>query len=205
MKNSNDMNNEWVDIIGFEGTYKLRFDGIVHSLDRKVKGNGKDGFQTLKGRVIKTSMNVTGYPAIMLWKDGKSRRVTIHRLVATHFIDNPGNKPQINHKDGNKMNFSIENLEWCTAKENSRHAVDTGLLVNPRGEKAHSYGIRGAMHSWYGKTGELCPNSKLILDTETGIYYHGVGEAAKAKNVNRGTLSGWLTGRYANRTPLIYV
>ena len=197
--------NEFIDIKGFEGIYTINIHGVIKSLDRMVKGNGADGFQKLNGKIIKHGMNVTGYPAIMLWKDSKPKRMTIHRLVALHFIPNPENKPEINHKDGDKTNYSVNNIEWCTAKENRRHAVDTGLLVNPSGEKAYGYGIRGPKHNAYGKTGELCRNSKLIINLSTGIYYYGTGEASEATGYNRGTLRAMLSGRDRNHTSLIYV
>lgn len=62
------------------------------------------------------------YLRIDLWKASKSKNKTIHRLVATHFIPNPLNLPQVNHLDGNKLNCREDNLEWCTAKENIQHS-----------------------------------------------------------------------------------
>ena len=69
----------------------------------------------------------TGYYLVTLVNNGKRKNQFIHRLIAYHFITNPESKPQVNHKDGNKQNNAIDNLEWVTAQENSRHAVDTGL------------------------------------------------------------------------------
>lgn len=63
----------------------------------------------------------------------KSKSISIHRLVALHFIDNPLNKPQVNHKDANKENNHVDNLEWCTAKENMTHVSKNGL--NPLSRK----------------------------------------------------------------------
>ena len=60
-----------------------------------------------------------------------------HRLVATYYHPNPENKPQVNHKDGNKANNHPDNLEWATGKENIHHAIDTGLLTIKRGEANH--------------------------------------------------------------------
>lgn len=68
-----------------------------------------------------------GYPHVSLYDNRKRKSVTIHRLVADAFVDNPDNKPQVNHIDGNKYNNNYTNLEWCTASENMQHAFDTGL------------------------------------------------------------------------------
>jgi hypothetical protein len=65
--------------------------------------------------------------AIRLWKNNTTKLFYLYRLVALHFIPNPYNKPYINHKDGNRMNLSLYNLEWVTANENMKHAVKTGL------------------------------------------------------------------------------
>jgi hypothetical protein len=86
-------------------------------------------------RELARELNTNGYPTVR-----KHRRVTIHRLVATAFIPNPENKPQINHIDGNKLNNRVENLEWCTCAENIRHAVITGLMKT---KKVHCYNLDG--------------------------------------------------------------
>lgn len=89
------------------------------------------------GRILKHSMSNTGY--FTVYVDGKNR--LLHRLIAETFIPNPCNLPVVNHKDGNKLNNAVENLEWCTHKENNRHAVETGL--NPYkvlyGEKSRNH------------------------------------------------------------------
>lgn len=101
----------WKDIIGFEGLYKISSKGRVLSL-----GNNKNK----KEKILK-HWDQTGYPAVDLNKDGKAVKKTIHRLVAIHFIDNPFNFPVVNHKDHNKYNYSIENLEWCLQSDNTLH------------------------------------------------------------------------------------
>lgn len=78
-----------------------------------------------------------GYICVSLIKNGKTKFTGLHRLVANAFIPNPENKPQVNHKDGNKHNNSIDNLEWATIVENIQHAFDTGLNQAKKGEKSH--------------------------------------------------------------------
>ncbi len=86
-----------------------------------------------KGRILKPHANKEGYLSVNLF--GKPKK--IHRLVAEVFIENSENKPCINHKDGNKSNNSIDNLEWVTVKENNLHALENGL--RPSGERySHS-------------------------------------------------------------------
>lgn len=75
----------------------------------------------------------------------------IHRLVAIAFIPNPLNKPQVNHKDGNRINNNINNLEWATAKDNMRHAFDTGLINKETQIKAHLYNARPVIMVKNGK------------------------------------------------------
>lgn len=72
---------------------------------------------------------LNGYYGTTLHLGGVRTTVKVHRMVAHAFIPNPENKPQVNHIDGNKLNNHVSNLEWCTAKENINHAIDTGLLL----------------------------------------------------------------------------
>lgn len=100
------------DLEGYEGIYSMDKDGNIFS----PKGKRKP------------ILHETGYYVITLSIRGKSKTYRYHRLVAETWIPNPENKPFVNHKDGNKLNFHPENLEWTTEKENSEHAVLTGLF-----------------------------------------------------------------------------
>jgi len=107
----------------------------VSSLGRIKSDLNRKGFN----KILKHCVTKTCYPSVSLtsWNDGKKviKRVSVHRLIALAFIPNPENKPCVNHINGNKKDYRIENLEWCTYAENAMHASRMGLLVAPRGEK----------------------------------------------------------------------
>ena len=104
------MNNTWVDIVGYEGIYKVSKDGQVMSVR--------------KNKTIKPWLNIYGYYSVRLHKDGNRRTAFVHRLIAQAFIPNPDNKSEVNHIDGNKLNNDISNLEWVSHRENIIHSVD---------------------------------------------------------------------------------
>lgn len=99
----------WKDILGYEGKYQVSNRGNVKSLNYRRTG---------KEKILKGSDDGTGYLRVGLWKDGNAKECTIHRLVAQAFLPNPDNLPQINHKDEDKYNNCVENLEWCSSQYN---------------------------------------------------------------------------------------
>lgn len=114
---------KWIDITGYEGLYKVSDLGRVKSLPRN----------TTSGRVLRQNKS-RFYPTVCLSKENRFESVSVHRLVAIHFIQNPDNKPYVNHRDGNKFNNNASNLEWVTPSENKIHAMKNGLTFSPRGE-----------------------------------------------------------------------
>ncbi len=91
----------------------------------KVSNNGRVKSSKI---ILALSINA-GYYALRLVGDDDRRGLKVHRLVAKAFIPNPENKPCVNHKDGNKLNNNVDNLEWCTYSENTIHALKIGLIV----------------------------------------------------------------------------
>ncbi len=118
---------EWRDVKGYEGYYQVSNFGDVRSVDRVVPRAGSKGDVFKPGQDLKANITPKGYVRISLVRDGQQRNHMVHRLVAEAFIDNPDGKPEVNHRNGNKQNNHVANLEWSTTCENLVHAYDTGL------------------------------------------------------------------------------
>lgn len=128
------MEEIWKDIEGFEDLYQVSNMGRVRSLTRNKKG--KNGVPCpIQGRIMKQHI-CFGYYYITLSKNGKYKGFRVHRLVANAFIPNPDNLPQVNHKDENKANNCVDNLEWCDSKYNVNYGTGTerSRLSNTNGK-----------------------------------------------------------------------
>lgn len=157
------------DIPGFEGRYGIDENGTITSLITKRK--------------ITPMIGTTGYYMVNLRKNNKQHMRRVHRLIALAFIPPVEGKNNINHKDGNKLNNTISNLEWCTQSENIKHSYDVLKRCLPDGPRN--------------------AKSKLILDLVTGVYFDSIKFAAIAHCTTRGILKWHLrtNGRWRN---LIY-
>lgn len=115
----------WKDIVGYEGCYQVSDLGRIKSLARSI--DHPCGVKNKAERILIPIVNTGGYSCVILSKDAIRAQMRIHRIVAIHFIPNPDNKPVVNHKDGNKSNNKVENLEWATDSENTIHSYEYGL------------------------------------------------------------------------------
>lgn len=169
MVKENDLKEIWRDIPGYDGKYKVSNKGRVMSFWRS------------EPVVVKTWDNKSGYKCLALHKGGTKITKTLHRIVAKAFVDNPNNKLEVNHIDGNKSNNAAHNLEWSTRKENVRHANKNGLA-------RYLYG-------------EDIPVSKLNADKVREIRRlyasgeHSHRSLAKQYGVGRNTIAAILTNR----------
>lgn len=131
----------WKPVVGYEGLYEVSNWGRVKSLKRLVKTHNKWGecYITINEKILKKRIDKYGYERVMLYKHGKSKLKQVHRLVAEAFIDNPDNLPCVNHKDENKLNNNVDNLEFCSVLYNNtyneRHKKIAGKNINGKKSK----------------------------------------------------------------------
>lgn len=114
----------WKSIPGYEGLYEVSNTGQIRSLDMYVKV-GFGAYRLQKGKVLSPAKDKYGYLVVSLTYNGKHKTIKVHRLVAQAFIENPDNLPEVNHKDEDKTNNIVENLEWCNHKYNMNYGTRT--------------------------------------------------------------------------------
>lgn len=124
------MNEIWKDIVDFEDKYQVSNLGKVRSKTREVNTKG-NGTRTVKGKVLKQQINHRGYSIIGLSSGSSVKSKTIHQLVFAAFTSNFSYGTELNHKDGNKQNNALTNLELSGSSHNQLHAVRTGLKKKP--------------------------------------------------------------------------
>lgn len=165
------MQEIWKDVVGFEGSYKVSNLGNVKSLRN--------------GKILIPSIT-RGYKRITLCKNGKIENKVIHRLVAEAFLNNPENYPCVNHKDENKLNNCVENLEWCDIKYNTNYGTCIERRSKNKQKPVNQYDLNMNFIKRY----------ESIKEASNGNYslYTHIGECCKGKHFSIG---GYIW-RYAN-------
>lgn len=134
------------DVVGYEGLYKVSRTGVIY--------NAKTGFEVMQ------SQQNSGYLMVGMRDKGKQRNFTVHRIVATAFIENPDNLPQVNHKDENKMNNCVDNLEWCSAAYNVNYGDAIAKRIRNRKDR------------------------KPVMCIETGVVYDSAPHAERETGIS---------------------
>ena len=158
---------KWKNIAGYEGKYQISSLGRVKSLNYR---------NTRKKKIIKLKKEKNGYIRVGLHYKGKQNLKSVHRLVAEAFIPNPNNYPIINHKDENKQNNRVDNLEWCTIKYNNNYGTRIEKAKIKMKENHADYS--GEKHPMYGKHHTQETKNK-ISKALTEIYSGGKGPRSR--------------------------
>lgn len=149
MANGKHRAEEWRDVAGFENLYLISSHGRIQTLH-----SGKSRRGSMRSLVLTKA----GYFRVILFNKDHRKRILVHRLVCEAFIPNPLGLPFVNHKNGVRNDNRIENLEWCTAKQNSEHAANVlhsyEVGVNKHGAKLDEADVRSIRGSYKG--GENC-------------------------------------------------
>ena len=166
----------WKPVLGYEGLYEVSNIGSVKSLERYVPNN--KGSKKLVYEKILNHCEVNGYDRVELSKDGKRKMHRVHRLVAQAFIPNPNNLPQVNHKDENKKNNCVENLEWCTCVENQNHGTRNTRCAKARRKRVQAI----------GKNGDVVMEFNSITEASkvTGARANGISACINGRNKTSG-------------------
>ena len=159
----------WKDVKDYEGLYQISNLGNIRKMRFINNITNKE-----KQFNIKPQINNSGYYRVMLFKNGNYKNKLLHRIVAETFINNPDKKNQVNHKDGNKLNNCVQNLEWCSQSENMKHAYKNKLA------KSYATGKFGANSLKAKKVNMLDKKTKQTIKTFGSLI-----DAAKYIGVNK--------------------
>lgn len=136
----------WKDIEGYEGIYQISDSGEVKSLN--YKRTGKEGLRALR-------KDKDGYIIVDLLKENKSTTYKVHRLVAQAFLPNPDALPEVNHKDEDKTNNTVDNLEWCDRSYNINYGTAKDRAASKRSKTVLQYDLAGNFIAEFKSTREV--------------------------------------------------
>ena len=168
----------WRDVKNYEGRYQVSSMGRVKSLERKFP-HWRGGERIQKERILKPRTNKGGYLQVVLCTGGKQKTLTVHRLVAAAFHDNPEGKPQVNHINEDKTDNRVSNLEWATARENINHGTHNERVAKSQSKPVGQYTLSGELIKVWPSTIETKRQAgfdqSTISDAARGKYKQAYG------------------------------
>ena len=178
------MREEWRDIKGYEGLYQISNLGRVHSYYK---------------RDILEPKEDKGYLRVGLYKNGKRKPYSIHRLVAEAFIPNPNNYPQVNHKDEDKSNNRVSNLEWCTAKYNINYGTHNKRMSESRKGSKHTEDSKNKISNTRKEKGlskgSKNPKAHKVECITAGRKFNCIKEAGEYYSINTDSITKCCQGK----------
>lgn len=198
------MEEIWKDVVGYEGLYQVSNLGRVKSLFRIITQNNGQGViykRSVKERILKQFLNHMGYYVVMLAKDGVNKTLRVSRLVGMAFLPNPENKPEIDHIDGNPQNNNVNNLQWCTHKENSNNPVRKKRLSTSLKGKKTRLGIPYSQEAkeMFSKLHIRLRGRKVDQYTKEGVFIQSfdcMQNAQKATGIAKQSIFSCCVGKY---------
>lgn len=181
----------WKDVPGFEGYYQASSFGRIRSVDRITNS------RTAYGKILKQSLQNSGYRFVGLAKNGKTKSSLVHRVVAISFLELVDGKTYVNHKDGDKENNNVNNLEWCSFSENIKHSYVLGTRVisdrqinrlknfnvETKSKSVYQYDISGNLLNKYP--------SMIVASLKTGVNYSSICSCVKG-HIKHKTAGGFV-------------
>lgn len=167
----------WKDIPGYEQLYQISNMGRVKSLERNVV-RGRGGLYKIEEKILKCTKDKDGYLRVNLCKDGKTKNYLIHRLVASTFLPNPDNLPQLNHIDEYKTNNCVDNLEYCTAEYNMNYGTRLEHFIKSKSIPILQFSFDGEfIKKW---------DSTTQVKRELGINQGNISKCLRGKRKSSG-------------------
>lgn len=174
----------WKDIKGYEGLYQVSDLGRVKSLERDIYFPNGTVNRHIEEKILVPILNVYGYSFVNLHKNGTSKAILIHRLVAMAFIENPENKSQINHKNEVKTDNFVENLEWCDSAYNANYGTRNARMIQNR--RSYKLGNNPKAKAIFCEELNKTFDCITSAEEELGISVSSISQACKGKQKTAG-------------------